>query len=249
MSHQFPRVEIHVVNHCNLNCRACAHFANLSKEYYIEIEEFEKDISTLMQKVNYRLLNILGGEPLLHPNIDILCDTARKICQDKIITLNTNGLLLPKMKNEFWQSLKKNNIIIRLSIYPYNIKLIPELKNLFFENGIKLNIWDGRKFYLRKAKCYQDDVENIWQNCDAKICHQIYKGKLYTCPTSAYGFLYNKYFNRDFYFDDGIDIYSHTSNEIYDFLFKASKNCATCLNKGRLINWQLSKLKVDEWDV
>lgn len=249
-NHQLERVEIHVTNHCNLNCLACAHFSNISQEYNIKIEDFEKDISTLVKKVNYKILNILGGEPLLHPNIDILCEKAREICPDKIITLNTNGILLPNMKKSFWQSLKKNNILIRLSIYPYTIKQGRKLIELILKNDIKIyGLWDGRKFYLRKSKYYQDNIENIWKNCDAKICNQIYKGKLYICPTSAYGLLYNKYFNKNFYFEDGIDIYNHSSSEIYDFLFKASKNCATCINNGRMINWQLSKFNVDEWDV
>lgn len=249
-SYQFDKIEIHVTNHCNLKCCGCAHFSNISEEYNIKIEDFEKDISTLVKKVNYRILNILGGEPLLHPNIDILFDKAREICPDKSIALNTNGILLPEMDTTFWESLRRNNILIRLSIYPYTIRQSKKLIDIIQKNNAKIcDIWDGRKFYLRKAKFYQNDIEKIWQNCDAKNSHQLYKGKLYICPTSAYGLLYNKYFNKNFYFEDGIDIYNHSSSEIYDFLFKASKNCATCINNGRMINWQLSKFNVDEWDV
>ncbi len=247
--HQFERIEIHVVNHCNLNCFGCAHFSNICKPYEIEIKEFEKNVSIVTEKVNYKLLNILGGEPLLHPNIDILCDKARKICPNIIITLTTNGILLPQMKEKFWQSLKRNNIQIRLSIYPYTMKKGRKLIDLIHKNEVKIwDIWDGRKFYLRKTKYFHNNAEKTWKNCDAKICHQIYKGKLYICPISAYGNFYNNYFNKNFYFDDGIDIYKNSSEQIYNFLNKSSPNCATCTNNGRVINWKLSTFNEEEWD-
>jgi hypothetical protein len=31
-------LEIHIVDHCNLNCAGCNHFTALAKEYYIEKE-------------------------------------------------------------------------------------------------------------------------------------------------------------------------------------------------------------------
>ncbi|WP_232473641.1 hypothetical protein [Brachyspira murdochii] len=40
-------VEIHLAEHCNLNCYSCNHFSQLAKEEYYDIEIFEKDINRL----------------------------------------------------------------------------------------------------------------------------------------------------------------------------------------------------------
>ena len=34
-------LEIHVVDHCNLNCAGCNHFTPLAKPFFIEVKDFE----------------------------------------------------------------------------------------------------------------------------------------------------------------------------------------------------------------
>ena len=34
------RFDIHLVDHCNLNCKGCLHFSPLSEEKYLEIQSF-----------------------------------------------------------------------------------------------------------------------------------------------------------------------------------------------------------------
>jgi hypothetical protein len=33
-------VEMHIVNHCNLNCNCCNHFSPLADPWYISLEDF-----------------------------------------------------------------------------------------------------------------------------------------------------------------------------------------------------------------
>ena len=72
--------QIHIVDHCNLNCRGCYHFSSLSEESFLDIDEFEKDIQrlgTLFDGCMERIL-LLGGEPLLHPDINKFIITVRR---------------------------------------------------------------------------------------------------------------------------------------------------------------------------
>ena len=64
-----PLIEYHLVNHCNLNCKGCAHFAPLAKPWFADINEFEKDLNQLSSKVIIDKLTLFGGEPLLNNDI------------------------------------------------------------------------------------------------------------------------------------------------------------------------------------
>ena len=246
----FPRLEIHIVNHCNLNCCACAHFSNICSDYYMDLVQFQNDLSEITKKINYKLINILGGEPLLHPQLSDFLYSARKICSEQTITISTNGILLPALSTENWEALRKNRIAIRLSAYPATRDKLKNYIDMIHKNGVDIDgIWDGRKFHIRKKEKYNDDKNFVWETCDAKICHQLYKGKIYTCSFDAYGQFYNQFFNTDFYFVDGIDIYKNDTEHILNYLLNPVRNCSTCDKKGEIITWKLSEYKSDEWDV
>ncbi|MCH5322196.1 MAG: hypothetical protein J1E31_01265 [Helicobacter sp.] len=40
-------VEIHLAEHCNLNCFSCSHFSQLADEEYTDLASFEKDMKQL----------------------------------------------------------------------------------------------------------------------------------------------------------------------------------------------------------
>jgi ABC-2 type transport system ATP-binding protein len=41
--------EIHLTEHCNLNCKGCFHFSCIAEEEYLTKEEFERDISRISE--------------------------------------------------------------------------------------------------------------------------------------------------------------------------------------------------------
>lgn len=64
--------EFHLAEHCNLNCIGCTHFSPLAEPEFLEVEDFRNDIERLSYLTggNARFINLLGGEPLLHPEIN-----------------------------------------------------------------------------------------------------------------------------------------------------------------------------------
>lgn len=250
MKRKYPRLEMHITNHCNLNCSACAHFSNICSEFFADIDQFKSSLSEITKKIDYELINILGGEPLMHPDLAEFLYSARKICPDKIITISTNGLLIPSLSREIWKALRKNRIFVRLSAYPPLLKNIQNYIDLIRSNYVNMcGIWDGQNFHLRKSACYIEDKKSVWKTCDAKFCHQLYLDKIYPCPFDAYGKFYNKYFNKQFYFDDGIDIYQNSAAKIIKYLENPVRNCSACTKYGRMIKWKFSECRENEWDV
>ncbi len=65
---------------------------------------------------------LIGGEPLLHPDIvAFFCILQEKFFPDTHITLDTNGTLLLKQKEEFWQALRATGIELTLTKYPIDV--------------------------------------------------------------------------------------------------------------------------------
>ncbi|MDR0644388.1 MAG: radical SAM protein [Treponema sp.] len=130
--------ETHIVEHCNLNCSSCCHFSPLAHKEYLDPSVFENDckrISELTKELRY--LRLLGGEPLLHPQINDFFDIARKHFPGSPIQLTTNGILLPKMPDAFWENCIRNDIEVNVTDYPINIHF--ERVSHWKNKGVNLN--------------------------------------------------------------------------------------------------------------
>lgn len=100
---------IHLVGECNLKCKGCDHMAPLAEGEYLSLEDFEKDFERLSYVTNKNVsrIGLMGGEPLLHPQVEKFFAIARKYFPDTTIQLVTNDILLPTKKEYFWQEAKK----------------------------------------------------------------------------------------------------------------------------------------------
>ena len=105
------QVEFHLVDHCNLNCAHCDHFTPLSKPCFIPVEDILSDFKKLKRIFdNVGKIYILGGEPLLHPQLLELFSPLREIYPKSELIIITNGILLEKMGKDFWNALKEYKI-------------------------------------------------------------------------------------------------------------------------------------------
>ena len=130
--------ETHLVDHCNLDCRGCAHFSNLCTPAFADLAEFESDMQ-LMSGLFSRVkeIHLIGGEPLLHPQVAEFCASARKAFPRTRIYLRTNGTMLVGMDETFWKSLAQSKITILCDTYPINLPII-EIKILGIHNHVKI---------------------------------------------------------------------------------------------------------------
>jgi hypothetical protein len=66
-------IQIEVTNHCVLSCSNCTRFApHVKKPFFMDFEFFKKAVDSM---VGYpKMVGIQGGEPLLHPRFEELCD-------------------------------------------------------------------------------------------------------------------------------------------------------------------------------
>ena len=249
--------EVSVCDHCNLNCVCCEHFSPIADEAYLDIENYEKDCARISELVGGEIgwLHLMGGEPLLHPRLNEILEISRTYFRKGDIELVSNGILLLKQNDLFWETCRKNNIAVAVTQYP--IKL--DHKSL--EQKAKEANVQFRYYFIGHKTMHKKPLDiaggqNIGDNL--KVCHkfntcvQLVDGKLYTCIEMAYIKYFNRHFNQNLVVEekDIIDIYKiKTKEEMFERLAKPVSFCRYCNIKETDfgIEWKVSKKEISEW--
>lgn len=251
-------IDYHIAESCNLNCAGCLHFSSIAAEEYIEIGKLQNQIKILNNTFGSRLrcLKLLGGEPLLHPEINEVLTAARGACGDKVkILLLTNGILLSQMDQTFWNACRDNKIVIGISQYPIKIKY-DMLEELARQKCVEFETFAYRDdFWKWKISDKKLSTLRKWRNffyCSlANKCHTYRDGRLYTCCIAAHIHHFEKKFGFSGLYDvDGNSVsITDSENKIGRFLARPVPMCQYCLIEKKLSfqKWRHSKGEIDEW--
>lgn len=257
-------LEIQIVDHCNLNCKGCTHYCGITEPKFYNVEDFERDLRELSSKLDIGVIRLMGGEPLLHKDVNKFLVIARQFYPNSDIRIVTNGILLSKMEEEFWNTLRDTKIKIDMSIYPMGgtapLKALDAIGKHVFKYYVHESGWTSietalgytpvaSKFIMKMDK--NAGIENAQSSFDKchKTCKNFRDGKIFHCPEACYLDNYNKYFKTDLVAEKGISIYEHTAEEILEYLSKPIETCKYCVfdDRIKLIDWQISKKEADEW--
>lgn len=233
-------LEYSVSYHCNLRCAGCSHLSPFSQKKFPSLDNFCADIKKLSEGLHTSDFRLMGGEPLLNPEINEFIKETRKSGITDSVGVTTNGLLLHTMNDDFWENVD----LIRISIYPDNHpqeKFINIFKEHAAEFNTKLLIFSKSRF--RTALVTEPHprdwiTDMIFKTCGATHlghCHMIHEGKLYKCPASPFLPEYLGKMGRESYnpANDAFDI--HNSLDIFhdlkDFLTspQSLEACRFCL--------------------
>lgn len=218
-------LEYHLVDSCNLRCAGCSHYSSLiNKLIYPTIEETINDLSILKNKIadNLKWLRLLGGEPLLRPNISECLKEIRNLFPNTEISIVTNGLLLGKMSQEFYDICRESKIRIRITDYKI-IDLLP-LINKLKEIGIRVDYYRiANKWHYQHIRLTEEKIDCLKKCIYKNICNNYRNGKIYLCPHIAYIEYFNKYFNKDIKLDE-TDYISLDEIKSFDELIEKLKN-------------------------
>ncbi len=263
-----------LVSHCNLNCKYCDHFSPLSEERFFSVNELEKHFKRINKIMNVNSIGLMGGEPLLHPDITKILTMTRKIFSSRsIFTLQgkqlrynydtklfifTNGILLDKMLEDFWLVCKKNDIVILISKLPLNINLNSIYKKAKQYN-VQISLYGAKqnqeKYFhkialdLSGSQNPDDMHKKCWHN---KSCICFEDGKFFQCPVAAYIYNFNKYFSKNLNLTsaDYLDIYKVKSHEEIKQYFESTLPfCRYCnIDKmGYDLPFAISEKNIKEW--
>lgn len=177
-------LEVHIVDHCNLRCHACCSLSPYLPKWTVALEELERDLAAAKRCIAPHYLKLVGGEPLLHPQIDECLRIARRAEISPVVSVTTNAVLLPRMSETFWEQAQA----LTISLYP--TPKLPEnvialAKAKAEARGIPIN-WKKQDLFvgmdLDEPRANAAETEAIYRDCWLRNrCHLIRNGVFYTC--------------------------------------------------------------------
>ena len=182
-------LEVHAVQHCNLRCLGCAQLSPLLPRGYESPDTLEMALRNLALHLVCEKLQILGGEPLLHPQIvDILSVSARSGLASKL-TVKTNGLLLHRVPADFWRL--ANEVIV--SVYPATEALLAPRRVSLERSAASYNTALVFRYFpefqeIATKERSNDEVRTleIYKGCNFKtFTHSLRDGRIYRCAPSV----------------------------------------------------------------
>lgn len=254
------RFSVHLVEHCNLNCKGCNNFSPLAEKKFANLESYENDIKRIAELTNKKLkrINLIGGEPLLHPNLIEFLRVSREHLPNTRLIILTNGILLPTLGEDFWNACNKYNIAIEVTKYPIKVDF-DKIEEIAKRYDVEYGYFCNTGTVTKTSNSYPIDVNgkqdmvSSFKSCEcANNCIFLKDGRLYTCAIASNIEHFNKHFgyNVPLTEKDSIDIYkAKDEKQIMKFLAKPIPFCKYCNVKDRVygIDWTVSKKEIKEW--
>lgn len=177
--------EYHVAWHCNLNCKGCGHNSNLyTKPRFGDLEHFRRDMNRLTELFsNISKIRLMGGEPLLNPQLGEFITSARKAFPGAQIRVVSNGLLIPKADAGLLELMEKTGAAFDISLYPPTVKVLKEIREICGKNRVSCYVSEPVKEFFMDGACEPEpDVGRNFELCESQGCHFLFDGELSVCP-------------------------------------------------------------------
>lgn len=249
------QLDIHVSEHCNLNCISCTNFSPIADPKFANLDDLENNFKHLSKfQKSFGTLQLMGGEPLLNSEIIEIIKISRKYFSKTKIKILTNGILLKSMNDEFWRACREWDIIISLTVYPINLD-IDKIKKICNKNQVKYEIFAIRTgenaFYAYKVN--PNGGKKVFMKfikCQSSGCMQIVDNRIFACPISADINHLNKAFRLNFKQNKGDYIRvdkMKTSLQLRWLRARTKPFCNYCDLRGDAFPWRKSEKKEEEW--
>ena len=252
---------LNILDHCNLRCKGCDHFACIADKYEVPYKTIHEDIKRMAEIFHndyIMKIAVMGGEPLLHPELLKILKDVRESFPHAMIRLTTNGILLLKQKEDFWETCKENDIVIVQTRYPIALDFegirekaeMEGVKHIYFEGTGDKEVRKSFKKII-DLEGNNDPVESF-ANCHiSNYGNFLMEGKMYSCPFSCQSYrIFNKKFKKELRLTekDYLDIYQVDDMQtFFEFAARPKFYCRYCTGISPLFDWTRSKQEIVEW--
>lgn len=185
------RLEFVVSDYCNLNCIGCSHYSSLAPKEFEPLDMLERNMAHLAKvcRGQVKMLYLIGGETLLYPHLKQAMSMLRHYFPDGDLYIFTNGLLIPRMDDEFWQLCQDLGFIIALTRYPVKFDYDKAVQ-MCIDHNVRHIIFDDRsmghsffKFALDPEKKQNGRLSHF--KCYNRGCLSVIGDRLYPCSISG----------------------------------------------------------------
>lgn len=175
---------------CSLKCRDCCNLIPyLPKESY-DIESIFTNLEYITEEMMVELLQIQGGEPLTHQEIDYIIKRCALNSNISKIEVATNGTIMPSKKTIDVLKEYSDKITLRFSNYGCTMEKQRYIKDELKKNGINVQGYEfvyetGEWFNLGSVyddkEVSQIKVEETYKKCPNKSCWTLSKNLFAGC--------------------------------------------------------------------
>jgi organic radical activating enzyme len=253
-------MEVHVTDHCNMHCINCTMVAGLVKKpVFIDYDKTEADLRQLKKFFDHiKIFRVLGGEPLLHPNLDRFLSCIRGFYPYTILKLSTNGTLVKKMNPQLLESLRKNRVLLGVSHYLSIANQIDSIHKFLKENQIdhwvSPLITSFRKVYNAAGT---SDMDFMFKSCGwrRRGCETMWNGRIAACFVPFVIPYLSDYFDLNIPISGTIDLYQDglTTQKIRELLSTPFETCKYCAYQGHNAPWRTyneqSRNSLKSWSI
>jgi organic radical activating enzyme len=203
-----PFVETMITQACNISCLGCTNYSDLKHNGYVSWREGKKQIEAWLDRINIPDFGIMGGEPLINPEVKEWIKGCRELLPNAQIRFTTNGILLSKHFDIIDLMADIGNCVFKITVHTESAivqELIDKILSKYtwspvVEHGINRFKTDNNLRFqisrpVRFVKTYQNSYNNMlpynndpvsaFDNCCQQTCPLLYNGNIYKCSTSG----------------------------------------------------------------
>ena len=214
------------------------------------LENFRRDLSKVAQTCEISTYHLLGGEPFMLKNLDEYMRYSRMYFPKSNLGIQTNGILIPSLPEKIFDSLRENNFLVSISVYPPTRKSIDKIKSALQKNGVSYcldRFVDN--FSAQITLNDQNDPVKSVEACRCSGSRSLLNGKICKCPIDAFSFKLSKKFGIKYFSSPtGIDIHTSNFSSLLESLDDDVELCHWCAKKHRTIRWEpTNNPQIEDW--
>lgn len=183
------KVDVCITTKCNMRCDGCDHLI----PYYEHPAHLDKDtVIASIRKLDEAAdriyhLNILGGEPFLHPDLKYILEAVPTEKCD-IVQIVTNATIIPK-DPELLDVMRRKKVVVLMSEYSRSEKTRRALIGMLTQEGVACHVYCPKWTDFGAPQDYHHDRRALKRQYYAckESCHNLRDGKLYACFRSSHG--------------------------------------------------------------
>lgn len=202
-----PFVETMITQVCNLSCQGCTNYSDLKHSGFVSWEQGREEISQWLNILDIPDFGIMGGEPLINPQVRKWITGVRDLMPNSQIRFTTNGLLLEKNLDVVDLLCDIGNSVFKITVHVDDTNLENLIQQIFSrydfkpvkEYGIDRWAYGSFRFQINRptkfVKSYKgtyetmtpyaSDPKQAFDICCQQTCPLLYQGNIYKCSTSA----------------------------------------------------------------
>jgi len=247
------RLLYHVTDHCNLNCKGCTHFSNIAEEHFSDPGQYRRELGRVRELFSdITEIFLLGGEPLMHPELESFIETTREYFSRSRVNVMTNGVLLPRMRQSFWDAMREADAWLLCDDYPIGASR-ETIDALARTQGVNIEWTEPREEFFKfpiDLEGNQDPAASFRACRGVMNCPVMRDGRIYPCAYAAFIDIFQRKFDVEGIEageKDSISIHEDPY-EVMDFLLNPIPWCAHCdFDSKEGYEWAHSKGSIDEW--